>query len=292
MSIRDILLKNATGMSSSPLSDAIKDTSPEAKWRRLKLVFLAVYGEFCSTCFLLIPIYGALAHGYQSNWSNEFIVFTTALVTGLQVVSVTYSFSDISGAQWNSAISFALWLTGRLSNRKAACYVAIQLIASIVSILVVYGTFTHVTLDMLRAVALFPSPGADLGRLFATEFICTFILAHTAFTVALADADQQKKHTMSVQTVDDMDGLTLYTTTPQSKTGFAPFAIGFAAFSLSAFGGTYGVAMNPARMFGPAVMSGEWKYFYLYSIAELAGASFAGIFVHKLHNFRQSIQKS
>ena len=33
-------------------------------------------------------------------------------------------------------------------------------------------------------------------------------------------------------------------------------------------------------MFGPAVLSGRWKYFYIYYVAQYLGASVAGLIVH------------
>ncbi len=137
---------------------------------------------------------------------------------------------------------------------------------------------------------MFPPPGTNIYKVFATEFFCTFILAHTAFTVALADAENQKAKTLPMQTATDSQGLTLYTTTPLSKAGFAPFAIGFVAFSLSIMGGTAGVALNPARRFGPAVFSGEWGYFFVYTIAQFSGAGLASLLVQKVHQFRKFLE--
>lgn len=102
--------------------------------------------------------------------------------------------------------------------------------------------------------------------------LCIYILIHV-------------KDSMSFKTISDSRGLTLYTSTPQSKTGFAPFAIGFTIFSLSLIGGSSGGAFNPGRLFGPAVLSGKLVHLWLYFLAEILGASFAGLLVHNLHRF-------
>ena len=73
--------------------------------------------------------------------------------------------------------------------------------------------------------------------------------------------------------------MTLYASTPQSQTGFAPFSIGFTIFSLSLIGGESGGAFNPARMFGPAIFSGKWDYLYLYWFAQLLGSTCAALLV-------------
>jgi len=45
---------------------------------------------------------------------------------------------------------------------------------------------------------------------------------------------------MNLNTVSSTRGLTIYATTPQSKFGFAPLAIGFTVFSVTQVGGTSG----------------------------------------------------
>ena len=84
---------------------------------------------------------------------------------------------------------------------------------------------------------------------------------------------------MSVQRLNDSDGLTLYACTPTSTLGFAPFAIGFTVFSLSQYGGASSVSMNPVRILGPAIFANEWDYFYLYILGEFLGAGVAGLLV-------------
>jgi len=69
-------------------------------------------------------------------------------------------------------------------------------------------------------------------------------------------------------------GLTLYSTSPQTKTGFAPFAIGFTVGFLTLIGGAVsGGAFNPARVFAPALFSGEWKNQWVYWLGDLSGAA-------------------
>lgn len=262
-----------------------KDKSPEAKLGRMKMTARAVYGEFMCTLLFYGPIFGTLMNFTLSGDSPALQSLAVAFVGGFQAIGVSFAFSSVSGAHFNSAISFALWLTGKLSNRRLVFYVIAQLLASVVAMSIMTGIFHG---DLTAAyIACTVTPGDDntLGRVFATEFFLTFFLTYVAFTVAFEEAESQKKENMSFKSISDSKGLTLYASTPQSKSGFAPFAIGLTIFSLSLVGGTSGGAFNPGRIFGPAMFANKWKYLWLYWIGEVMGASFAGLLVTNLHRF-------
>jgi glycerol uptake facilitator-like aquaporin len=261
----------------------LRDRSPEAKAGRRRMMYRAVYGEFMCTLLFYGPIFCCIANGYVSNWGSEFTTLAAAFVSGFQAIAICYAFSSVSGAQFNSAISFALWLTGKLSNRRVITYIAVQLCASIVGMIIVSCIFHGDMTKIYNAVAVQPVNDVYLGKVFATEFFMTFFLTYIAFTVAFEDAENQKKESMSFKTISDAKGLTLYTTTPQSKTGFAPFSIGLTIFSLNLLGGTSGSAFNPGRIFGPAIFSGKWDYVYIYWLGELFGAAAAGLLVNNIH---------
>lgn len=264
-------------------NQVLRDRSPEAKRGRRQMLMRAVYGEFMATVLFFCPIFCALVNGYTSKWSPEGITLTAALVTGFQGIGLSFAFSGISGAILNPAVSFALWMTGKLSNRRCVYYILVQFLASIVSMIIVSFIFSGEMGDIYDALAVVPAEGANLGKVFATEFFLTFFLTYTAFSVAFEDAEAQKKESMSIKKISDAKGLTLYATTPQSKTGFAPFSIGFVLFSISLTGGTSGAAFNPGRLFGPAIFSGKWRYLYLYWLGEFLGAATAGLLVNNLH---------
>lgn len=263
----------------------LRDKSPEAKAGRRKMALRAAYGEFMCTLLFYTPIFGCAANCAVNGWDPTLTTLAVAFVGGFQAIGVSFAFSSVSGAHFNSAISFALWLTGKLSNRKLVMYVTVQLLASIIGMAIVacmYGGDLQVIYD---ACSVYPTDVNELGKAFATEFWLTFILTYTAFTVAFEDAERQKKESMSFKTISDSKGLTLYASTPQSKTGFAPFSIGFAIFSLSLIGGVSGGAFNPGRILGPAILSGKSKYIWLYWLGEVFGSSSAGILVSNMHRF-------
>ena len=97
-------------------------------------------------------------------------------------------YSGVSGANFNYAISFALWLTGKLSNRKLVLYILAQLAGCVVSMGLVALSFPN-SGDLWKMFAL---DSGDLGtgdliKLFFKEFIATFILSYTVFHIAFED---------------------------------------------------------------------------------------------------------
>jgi glycerol uptake facilitator-like aquaporin len=261
------------------------DRSPEARAGRRRAMVRAIYGEFMCTFIFLFTVLGVITHSYVNSWSPEFSSLASALNAGFQAVAVCFAFSSVSGAHFNPSISFALWLTGKLSNRKVILYILVQLISSVCATGMVIAIFHHDNEDIFDAIVIVPPNDKYLGRVFATEFVLTFILTYVAFTIAFEDAEVQKKDTMSIKGIQQTRGLTIYASNPQSKTGFAPFVIGFTIFSLALIGGSSGGAFNQARMFGPAIVSGRWNHFYVYMFAEFGGSATAGLMVHNLHRF-------
>lgn len=280
-----MMMKNSEKLDNVIHEQLMKDKSPEARLGRQKMALRAAYGEFMCSILFYTPIFACVVNCYLNQWNPNDTSLAVAFVGGFQAIAVSFAFSSVSGAHFNSAVSFALWLTGKLSNRKAALYISVQLLASIIGMSLVAAMFIGDLNGAYDACAVYPPNNDHLGKVFATEFILTFILTYVAFTVAFEDAERSKKESMSFKTISDSKGLTLYASTPQSKTGFAPFAIGLTIFSLSLVGGASGGGFNPGRLFGPAIFSGKWDALWLYWIGELLGASVAGLLVTNLHRF-------
>lgn len=255
----------------------------EAKARRRRFMWRACFGEFMATLIYFTPIFGAACHSYDSSWDNSIKAIVLALISGLQATAVIFTFSTISGAQTNCGITLALWLTGKLSNRKTPLYLIVQVLASICSMLIVKSSFTNPTRHLLQAVCILPDEGANVSKIFATEFFMTFILAYVAFTTAYDEAESQKRVFLNLKEMASAQGLTLFSSSPLSKVGFAPFAIGFTVFSLSMYSGTFGISMNPARMIGPAIVGHCWRNFGVYLVADILGACCGGLAVYIFH---------
>ena len=97
-----------------------------------------------------------------------------------------------------------------------------------------------------------PFEGHGEGHTFAREFILTYLTVLVVFGTAF-DLIPEKEPDPTVKVQQDNLGLTLYTTNPQSRTGFAPIAIGLTVTVTNSAGGV----ADPARAFGTAIARSE-----------------------------------
>lgn len=251
-----------------------------------------MFGEGLCTLMFLYVVMASGVNGIRANSTKDSGIVTSygenfvmgALCTAFVSVALIYSFADVSGAHFNPAVTFATMVTGKTSLRKGLSYIGIQLLASILATALLVrsfpdidGTFTkRTTLDLIlvRIDKRVGSGVSGAAIAFVMEIILSFILVYVIFATAFDTVDT--KNTVKVATnpgaqktsdgsraVDKSVGrnLTIYTTSGNTKAGFAPIAIGFTLGFLTFIGGSVsGGAFNPARAFGP----GEFILFYLY----------------------------
>jgi len=206
-----------------------------------------------------------------------------AIAVAFNGVAVIYSFADISGAHFNPAVTFATIVTGKTTWRKGVAYICAQLLGSTFASFWFIVTFPD-GVARIADLALVPSSDINSFHQVMTEFTLTFILVYVIFSVAFDTVDSNKVEVK--QTGNSAGGgakhvsakaLTIYTTSGSSKAGFAPISIGFVLGLLSLVGGSVsGGAYNPARAFGPALVSGIWTGQWVYWIGDFLGAAAAG----------------
>ena len=108
----------------------------------LSFAFIRMWiGEFVCSLIFYTSLFCVCANAQTHNWTNYFTTLATSFVGGFQAIAVSFAFSNISGAQFNSAISLALWLTGKLSNRRLYFYIFVQLLASLLAMVIVTCIF-------------------------------------------------------------------------------------------------------------------------------------------------------
>ena len=180
-----------------------------------------------------------------------------ALAYGLAVALMVSAFGHISGAHLNPAITVAMWVNRRLGTLTALCYCAAQLAGAVAAGLLLSAILPD---TLWRPVGLgTPNLTADFTRAHGMllEGVLTFFVVLVAFARAI-----------------DTRGL--------AQQG-AAFAIGLTVAAGSLVGAPFtGAAMNPARVFGPALVAHHWQNHGVYWLGPLFGACLAGVLYDRL----------
>jgi MIP family channel proteins len=197
--------------------------------------------EFIGTFTIVYCGVGAIALT-SSNLLNGGLI-GVAFGHGFAVMVMVYALGSVSGAHFNPAISFALCATGRFPWRDLIPHVIAQLAGSLGATALLKLTHAGALEKVGFGATLLAtdvSPLAGMG----IEIILTFFLALVIFRVAVLEP-----HPMAGVLI----GLTVM-------------------MSISAAGPLTGVALNPARAFGPAVFLGDWRNHWVMWAGPMIGA--------------------
>lgn len=209
---------------------------------------LAIGAEFVGTfIFLYMAFATAQASLYFSQGNIDAqVILTISTGFGLAILIGIVLVIKISGAHLNPAVSIALMTSGHISVLKCLFYIVAQLIASLIAAGIV-------ALNSPGELLVYNAVKQDVGygSALLNEIILTFVL-------------------MSV----------IYTTNINTKSdeGFGPLFIGFAIFVIHLSGiAISSTSVNPARTFGPAVISGYYKYHWIFWVGPIAGSLIASL---------------
>ncbi len=169
-----------------------------------------------------------------------------ALVFGLVIMVMIYATGHLSGAHINPAVTVAFTITRHFPPREAAAYVAAQLIGATLAALCLLAVWTSQPANLGATV---PSVGA--GSALVYEAVMTAFLMFVIMAVA---------------------------TDTRAVGAAAAIAIGGTIGLDALFGGPVtGASMNPARSFGPALVSGSWSDFWIYVVGPVTGAALGAL---------------
>jgi MIP family channel proteins len=175
-----------------------------------------------------------------------FGVLGVALAHGLALMMIVYTLGSISGAHVNPAVTFGMWVSGKMSTGEALKYVFSQLVGAVLAALLVKLFFVGSVAAKLGALTVVKQ--IDLWQALLLEAICTFFLVWSVFS------------TMDKKFPAAMNGLVVGLTL---------------TMSILVIGVLTGGALNPARAFGPALVSGFWENHLIYWAGPLLGALLA-----------------
>ena len=206
--------------------------------------------EFIGTFALIFVGIGAI-----KNAGND--ILAVALAHGLTIAAFVSATMHISGGQLNPAVTFGLICGGHLSWADGMRYWISQLLGGVCAALICLWLFG-------RGVVIEGTPQLAINLTefqgIVIEAILTFFLV---FVVHGTGVDERGRRV-------------------------AGLAIGSTITLDILFGGPLtGAAMNPARVFGPAVAANFWKAHYVYWLGPLIGGAAAG-FVYRLFTLEKT----
>ncbi len=178
-------------------------------------------------------------------------VLAVALAHGLTIAAFVSATMHISGGQLNPAVTFGLVCGGHMTWPDAVRYWIAQLLGGTAAALICLGLFGRDVVVAGTPQLAPPLNGATRHSRGSNPDVFPVFVVHGTG-------------------VDERDRRV------------AGLAIGSTVTLDILFGGPLtGAAMNPARVFGPAVAAQYWKYHYVYWLGPLLGGAAAG-FVYRV----------
>jgi len=206
-----------------------------------RLEWRRLFSELLGTFFLVL-----VAAGGGLLYAKGQISLEAAVVApGLMVMAIILFMGAVSGAHLNPAVSVAFALRGDFPWKRLPGYIIIQLIGATLAclfLLAVFGNVEHLG-------ATLPGTGYHDWQALLMEAVLTVGLVSVILGTASA-----------AQNVGAIAAI--------GVGGYIALA-GLWAAPVS------GASMNPARSFGPALVSGDFTSYWVYVVGPLAGALIA-----------------
>lgn len=183
-------------------------------------------------------------------------VLFISLGHGGAIALMIYAFGHISGAHINPAVTIPMMITKKIGITDGIAYIASQLVGAIAA-----AATLKAILPELGAKVNFATQGGpsdlinnSVGSGFAIEAILTFFLVTVIFMTAVHK---------------------------RASPGWHGFAIGGMVFLIHLIAVPLtGASVNPARTFGPALISGFWEFHWMYWAAPILGGIIAGLIMN------------
>ena len=212
--------------------------------------------EFLGTALLLLGglsivifMFGAGSPMAQIIPSIKVRQIITGFLFGSIGASIALSpIGKVSGAHINPAVTIVFWLFRKIEGRLTITYILAQLIGAVVGCLplLIWGQMGK----SIEFGVTVPGAGYSLPTVLLGEVITTFTMVSL---LAIFIGFRQIRR-------------------------FTPFMFPFLyAIMVPLEAAISGTSTNPARSFGPAVISGHWEGWWIYLIGPMTGALLASI---------------
>jgi MIP family channel proteins len=207
----------------------------------------AYVAEFIGTFILVFFITMVLS---VSNGNHVFDFAVIGLVHAFVLMMLIHSLGGSSGAQFNPAVTIALLAIRKMTVAGAGIYIVMQLAGGVAGTLVTKALLTD------------EGDGIHYGATTVSS-----MLSGKAFPGLIAEV---------MGTFFLMWAIMAMAVNPRGSRDWAGFVIGATlGISVMIFGPLTGAGFNPARSFGPAIVSGTWTQFWIYIVGPLVGALLA-----------------
>ncbi len=205
------------------------------------LEYRRLFSELLGTFMLvLVAAGGGILHG-----QGEISLSAAVVAPGLMVLAIILFMGAVSGAHLNPAVSLAFAVRGDFPWKRVPGYIITQLVGAALAclfLLAVFGNIQHLG-------ATLPGSGYRDWQAFLMEIALTGVLVSVILGTASAAQNVGAIGALGVGGYIALAGL-----------WSAPVS---------------GTSMNPARSFGPALVSGDWNAYWVYVAGPLIGAAIA-----------------
>ena len=205
------------------------------------LAWRRLFAETLGTFMLvLVAAGGGILHG-----QGQISLSAAVAAPGLMVMAIILFMGAVSGAHLNPGVSLAFAMRGDFPWKRLPGYVVFQLVGATLACLfleAVFGNIQHLG-------ATLPGPGYANWQALLMEIVLTAGLVSVILGTASAAQNVGAIAALGVGGYLALAGL-----------WSAPVS---------------GASMNPARSFGPALVSGDWSSYWVYVLGPLTGALIA-----------------
>jgi len=219
--------------------------------------------EFVGTFALVFFGCGAAVIGGMGTGATAIDLLGISVAFGFAIVAMAYGIGPISGCHVNPAVSFGVYIAGRMSLAEMLSYWIAQVVGAIVGALVLYVILSGKAQGWSGSLG---QNGWGAGYLGEYNLVSAFVFEAVAtflFLVCILGSTH--------------GGLS------ENLRGFAGLAIGLTLIAIHIVGiNVTGVSVNPARSIGPALIGigsnvKAVGQLWLFILAPLIGAGVAGL---------------